>query len=76
MIAYSLVTRYECGAVGVLPVPWRLRLDLAGGLLLAASSWLFGFAYLVWWPHVKLGLFSTVAARTTRTVPRTAGVGE
>jgi len=71
-IFYSLFTEYECGAVGVVPIRWHLRLDLAAGLLLAASPWLFGFARTVWVPHVTFGTFAIVAALVTRTVPKRA----
>ena len=38
---------------------------VAVGLLLAASQWIFGFADLVWWPHVVVGLASVVIPSLT-----------
>ena len=71
-IFYSLVTAYECGVIGVIPMRWHLAADVAGGVFLAASPWLFGFADKVWAPHVAFGLFSIAAGLLTRTVPVTA----
>jgi hypothetical protein len=51
-------------------MPVHLLLDLAGGAVLAASPWIFGFADRVFWPHVLFGLFSVVAGLTTEKVAR------
>ena len=67
VIVYSLFTRYEVGAMGVLPMPFHLALDVAGGLLLLVSPWLFGFAGFVWLPHVIIGAFEIVMGLVTRT---------
>jgi hypothetical protein len=71
-IAYSLFTDYELGAVRAMPMRVHLFLDIASGLLLAASPWLFGFADRVFWPHLILGIFEIGAGVMTRTVPGTA----
>jgi hypothetical protein len=68
-LVYSLFTDYELGVVRRLPMPTHLRLDLASGVLLAASPWLFGFADRVWQPHLILGLFEIGTAMMTRRVP-------
>lgn len=68
-IFYSLGTEYECGVIGVLPMRWHLHADVASGLFLAASPWLFNFANIVWAPHVAFGLFSIAAGLLTRTTP-------
>jgi hypothetical protein len=68
--AYSLLTDYELGAAGVLPMRTHLRLDVAGGLLLAASPWLLGFAGRVWAPYAGFGLFSVAAGLLTQTRPQ------
>lgn len=70
-IFYSLITEYECGAIGVLPMRWHLRIDVAAGAVLASSPWLFGFADKVWAPHAAFGLFSVAAGLLTRTSPVT-----
>jgi hypothetical protein len=69
---YSFFTAYEWGMFGVLTMRAHLWTDLGTGLFLAASPWLFGFARVVWVPHVLFGLFAVVAALVTRTVPRSA----
>jgi hypothetical protein len=68
-IGYSLMTRYELGAIRVIPMPVHLGLDVASGVLLAASPWLFGFAGEVFWPHLIIGLVETGTAAMTQTRP-------
>lgn len=68
-IVYSLLTRYELGAVKLIPMPVHLVLDAASGLLLAASPWLFGFSDFVWVPHFVLGLLELGSSFMTRSVP-------
>lgn len=68
-IAYSLLTDYELGVARVFSMPAHLGLDAASGLLLAVSPWLFGFASVVWVPHVVIGVFEVVASLITRTRP-------
>jgi hypothetical protein len=69
VIVYSLLTDYELGVVELIAMPAHLFLDALGGLLLAASPWLFGFAWEIWVPHVVLGLAEVGAALFTRTRP-------
>jgi len=73
-LIYSLLTRYETGLLGVIPMPVHLGLDTAFGLFLLASPWLFGFAGRIWVPHVLFGVVEVGGALMTRTVPeRTPG---
>ena len=69
VILYSLFTDYELAVVRRIPMSVHLMLDLAGGVVLAASPWIFGFADDVWVPHVVLGLLEIGAALTTHTTP-------
>ena len=69
VVLYSLFTDYELGVVRRIPMATHLILDLAGGAVLAASPWVFGFADDVWLPHLVLGLLEVGAALTTRTTP-------
>jgi hypothetical protein len=69
VILYSLLTDYELGVARVIPMPVHLGLDVAGGVVLAASPWLFGFADEIWWPHVVLGVLEIGAGLMTRTTP-------
>ncbi|HEY8597614.1 MAG TPA: SPW repeat protein [Thermomicrobiales bacterium] len=72
VIVYSLLTRYELALSPLIPMPVHLGLDAAGGLLLAVSPWLFGFADRVWLPHLVFGLLEIGAVLTTKTTPERA----
>lgn len=74
-ILYSLFTDYELGLVRQISMPVHLGLDAGSGVLLAISPWLFGFADLVWIPHVVVGLIEIGTAMTTETHPRYFGGG-
>jgi len=72
IIAYSLLTDYELGAIRAIPMPGHLLLDVGGGAFLALSPWIFGFAdesANVWAPHVVVGLADIVIAALTRRHP-------
>jgi hypothetical protein len=75
ILVMSLMTDYELSLAKVIPMPVHLGVDAAGGLLLAASPWLFGFADQVFWPHLIIGILEIGAALMTRTTPDTADVG-
>jgi hypothetical protein len=76
ILLMSLLTDYEFSLARVIPMPVHLAADAGGGLLLAASPWLFGFADRVTWPHVILGLLEVGAALMTRTSPDTTSYRE
>jgi hypothetical protein len=69
MIGYSMLTNYELGVYRLIDMPVHLALDAAGGILLLASPWLFGFAGQVWVPHVILGLLEVGTAAMTEPRP-------
>jgi SPW repeat len=71
ILLMSLITDYELSLTKLIPMPVHLGVDAAGGLLLAASPWLFGFADRVYWPHLILGLVEIGAGLMTRTTPDT-----
>ena len=73
ILVYSLLTRYEMAAARVIPFKTHLVLDAAGGLLLLVSPWLFGFADLIWWPHVVVGLAELGVVAMTNKVEPVAG---
>lgn len=73
IVVYSVFTAYELGLIRLLPRPVHLVLDGLGGLLLAASPWLFGFAGDVWAPHLLLGLAEFGVALLMRPGPAPAG---
>ncbi len=67
LLGLSVMTRYELGAIKTVPMPAHLGMDMALGALLIVSPWLFGFADVIWWPHVLIGLMEIgVAACTER----------
>lgn len=67
VIVYSMLTRYEWGLLPIIRMPVHLGLDIGGGVLLAVSPWLFGFADVVWIPHLAVGLIEIgTAAATSR----------
>ena len=75
VILYSLFTDYELGVVRRLPMPTHLTLDLAGGVLLASSPWLLGFADQVWTPHLIVGLVEIGTSLMTSHQPDRRGRG-
>jgi len=75
IIGMSLITDYELSISRIIPMPVHLGIDVAGGLLLAASPWLFGFADQVAWPHVIVGLLEVGAGLMTRTHSDEYGTG-
>ena len=64
-IAMSLITRYELGAIKVLPMLAHISVDAVAGLVLLASPWVFGFADRIWWPHVLFGAIAIVVPLLT-----------
>ncbi|WP_134496762.1 SPW repeat protein [Microvirga pakistanensis] len=74
ILGMALMTDFELSVVRLIPMPVHLGIDVAGGLLLLASPWLFGFADRVMWPHVIVGILEVGLALTTRTVPDRAEV--
>ena len=66
-IVYSLFTDYEWGARRSLSMRTHLAIDLANGIFLAVSPWLFGFSEYVYLPHLVLGIFEIGASLMTKT---------
>ena len=56
VILYSLITDYELGLLKILGMKTHLMIDLLGGIFLAASPWLFGFADENYWLFIALGV--------------------
>ncbi|MCW8085920.1 SPW repeat domain-containing protein [Sabulicella glaciei] len=71
LLGASLLTDYELGVMRMIPMSVHLTMDIAMGVLLAASPWLFGFADRVFWPHLLIGLCEIAAGFMTRTTPDT-----
>jgi hypothetical protein len=70
LIGMSLLTRYELSVAKIIPLGAHLGVDLATGILLAISPWLFGFADVIWWPHLLVGLMEIVVSLMTERRPR------
>jgi hypothetical protein len=73
MIGLALMTRYELGAMRVIPMPVHLGIDVLSGAFLAASPWLFGFANEVYLPHLIVGIVEIGTAAMTQTRPGHGG---
>lgn len=74
LIGLSLMTDYELALVRMIPMPVHLATDVAAGLLLAISPWLFGFADRVYLPHVIVGLLEIGAGLMTQTRSETSSL--
>ena len=68
-IIYSVLTDYEMSLSRVISMRTHLWLDVASGIFLAASPWIFGFADQVYLPHVILGIIEVGAGLFTKTEP-------
>lgn len=70
IIGMSLLTDYEAGAIRAIPLPLHLGVDVLGGIFLAMSPWLFGFADLVYLPHLIVGIMEIAVATLTPSRPQ------
>ncbi|HEX5982775.1 MAG TPA: hypothetical protein VFY69_01070 [Solirubrobacterales bacterium] len=75
-IAYSLVTRYELGAVKLLPYKAHLGIDAAGALGLAAAPHLAGKDGLDRWVLVGVGAYELGAVLLSDPQGKGPGAGE
>jgi hypothetical protein len=64
-ILNAFLTDYELGVIRIIPMNVHLAIDVIGGIVLAVSPWLFGFADVAWIPHVVVGLIAIGAGLTT-----------
>jgi hypothetical protein len=67
MLAQSLITDYELSLANLLPMSAHLGMDFLAGVVLALSPWMFGFAEVVWAPHLILGIMEIGASVVTKT---------
>jgi hypothetical protein len=68
-IAISLLTDYELSIAKLIPLRIHLGFDFVSGAFLAISPWLFGFADLIWWPHLLVGLMEVAVVFLTERPP-------
>jgi hypothetical protein len=66
ILVMSLLTNYELSVSKLIPLKVHLAVDIMGGAVLAVSPWAFGFANLIWWPHLLVGLMEIVVALATK----------
>jgi hypothetical protein len=64
-LVYSAFTDYEMGVERVLSMRAHLYIDIANGMLMAASPWIFGFNRRTWMPHLMVGLSEIAIALNT-----------
>jgi hypothetical protein len=69
IIFQSLMTNYELGISKTIPMSGHLTADFVIGLVLAVSPWVAGYAHIVYWPHLLVGLFLIFASLTTHLRP-------
>ncbi|MEX0779494.1 MAG: SPW repeat protein [Balneolales bacterium] len=69
VILYSMFTNYEMGVSRQITMDTHLTLDAIGGIVLAISPWLFGFAGVVWIPHLVFGAAEFLASLMTERAP-------
>lgn len=67
ILLMSIMTNYELGLMQSIPMPTHLTVEVIGGVFLAASPWLFGFAA----PHLIVGLLELGAGLMTERTPAT-----
>ena len=69
VIGYSLLTDYELGALRIIPMRVHIAIDILAGIFLAASPWLLGFADVIYWPHLAVGIAEAIGAACTVRTP-------
>ncbi|RDV16046.1 hypothetical protein DXT99_06685 [Pontibacter diazotrophicus] len=62
-------TDIEVGIVKKTSMSTHLMFDVFLGIILAVSPWIFGFAQLIYVPHLIFGLYLILAAFITHRVP-------
>ena len=79
IIVSELTTTSVLSVIKLVPMQVHIMLDVATGLVLALSPWLFGFADLemnAWLPHVIVGVLVAGYALVTRTDDATNTISE
>lgn len=76
IIGYDFLTAWEAGVLPIITAPVHLWLDVAAGIVLAISPWLFSFSEAVWIPHLVVGIAILVAGLFTETTPDYESVAE
>jgi hypothetical protein len=69
VVFYSLFTHYELGVIRLLSLQTHAALDGIAGGFLALSPWLLNFSFVVWGPHLVIGLLLLLLALFADRVP-------
>ena len=72
LFLYSLLTRYELGAVKLIAMPIHLVFDLVALIFLIASPFIFGFineAPNAWLPHIVVGVAVIIVVAFSQPTP-------
>jgi len=64
------LTDFRFAIIRVIPLKWHLIIDLASGIFLALSPWIFDFYRHVYAPHVIFGGLMIIASLTTASSER------
>ena len=65
LLIMSFFTDYEGGGKKVISMSTHLTMDIIMGIFLAVSPWLFGFADMVYLPHLLVGILEIGAGMFT-----------
>jgi hypothetical protein len=65
IIIMSLNTDYEAGVTKLIKMSTHLKMDIVGGIFLAASPWILGFSEQIFLPHLILGIMEIGAGLCT-----------
>ena len=79
ILTLSLLTDYELGLFGMIPMAGHLAMDGMLGALFIASPWLFGFSETVWVPHVAIGfalIGGAIMTEQRKKLPLVTGDGQ
>ncbi|TWR30928.1 hypothetical protein FPZ43_00145 [Mucilaginibacter pallidiroseus] len=68
-LVMALFSQHQLGLFKAVPMQLHLTIDMLAGCVLIASPFIYGFAQLVVWPHVLLGIFSLSAGLLTQNSP-------
>lgn len=65
ILIMSVITDYEGGVLRSIPMSMHLNMDIALGILLAVSPWLFGFKNEIYLPHLIIGILTIASGFLT-----------
>lgn len=69
LVLLSIFTRYEGGIFRAVSMKTHLTIDVLAGIGLTLSPWIFGFAEVIFLPHLLLGLSEIAAGLLTDRSP-------